>query len=47
MAKPVLEIKDLKVNFQTYAGVVKALDHAMLEVAKVEALGRVGESGSG
>lgn len=47
MAKPVLEIKDLKVNFQTYAGVVKALDHVMLEVAKGEAHGLVGESGCG
>ncbi|MGD0396327.1 MAG: ABC transporter ATP-binding protein [Nitrososphaerales archaeon] len=45
--KPVLEIKDLRVNFQTYAGVVKALDGVMLRVGKGEALGLVGESGCG
>ena len=46
-ASPVLDIKDLKVDFTTYAGVVKALDGVRLEVKKGEALGLVGESGCG
>ncbi len=45
--RPVLEIKDLRVNFQTYAGVVKALDGVELSISKGEALGLVGESGCG
>jgi peptide/nickel transport system ATP-binding protein len=45
--RPVLDIKDLRVDFQTYAGVVKALDGVMLSVGKGEALGLVGESGCG
>ena len=46
-ASPVLDIRDLKVDFTTYAGVVKALDGVILEVRKGEALGLVGESGCG
>jgi peptide/nickel transport system ATP-binding protein len=45
--RPVLDIKDLRVDFQTYAGVVKALDGVMLSIGKGEALGLVGESGCG
>jgi peptide/nickel transport system ATP-binding protein len=43
----VLDIEGLKVDFQTYAGVVKALDGVILSVARGEALGLVGESGCG
>jgi peptide/nickel transport system ATP-binding protein len=43
----VLTVKDLRVNFRTYAGVVKALDGVNLSVRKGEVLGLVGESGSG
>lgn len=44
---PVLDVVDLKVDFTTYAGVVKALDGVIFSVRKGEALGLVGESGCG
>lgn len=47
MADPVLRVHDLKVNFYTYDGVVKALDGVSLEVAPRETLGLVGETGCG
>lgn len=40
-------IRGLKVNFYTYAGVVKALDGINLEVRQGETLGLVGETGCG
>ncbi|MGH9918848.1 MAG: ABC transporter ATP-binding protein [Nitrososphaerales archaeon] len=43
----ILTIKDLKVNFHTFAGQVKALDGVNLSVRRGEVLGLVGESGSG
>jgi peptide/nickel transport system ATP-binding protein len=43
----VLEISGLKVNFNTYAGVVKALDGVELTLNTGEILGLVGESGCG
>ena len=42
-----LEVKDLKVHFQTDDGIVKAVDGVSYEVEKGQALGIVGESGSG
>ena len=42
-----LEIRDLKVVFRTYAGIVKAIDGIDLTVYKHELLGLVGESGCG
>jgi len=42
-----LEVKELKVIFNTYAGVVKALDGIDLKVYRGEVLGLVGESGCG
>ena len=42
-----LEVKDLRVVFKTYAGIVKALDGIDLKVSKREILGLVGESGCG
>ena len=42
-----LEVKGLRVVFNTYAGVVKALDGIDLSVYKGEVLGIVGESGCG
>jgi len=42
-----LEIKDLKTNFNTYDGVVKALDGVDLSVKDGEIFGLVGETGSG
>lgn len=43
----ILMIRDLKVNFYTYEGVVKALDGINLYVKKGESLGLVGETGCG
>jgi peptide/nickel transport system ATP-binding protein len=47
MAEPVLRVRDLKVNFYTYDGVVQALDGVALDVAPRETLGLVGETGCG
>jgi len=43
----ILEIKNLKVNFTTYRGIVKALNHVNLKLYAHEVLGLVGESGCG
>ena len=42
-----LQVKDLRVDFHTYAGEVKALEGVNLEVHRGEILGLVGESGCG
>ncbi len=42
-----LEVKDLRTYFYTYAGVVKAVDGVSFTVDRGEVLGIVGESGSG
>ena len=47
MAVPVLSIEDLKIDFQTYDGVVNAVRGVSLQVERGEVLGVVGESGSG
>ncbi|MBK0326091.1 ABC transporter ATP-binding protein [Rhodobacteraceae bacterium F11138] len=44
---PLLQIKDLKVQFATRAGIVQALRGVSLAVRPGETLGLVGESGSG
>jgi oligopeptide/dipeptide ABC transporter ATP-binding protein len=44
---PVLEVRDLHVEFPTDEGVVKAVDGVSFEVGRHEVLGIVGESGSG
>lgn len=46
-AQPLLEVNDLTVEFATRRGVVKAVQHVNISVAKGETLGIVGESGSG
>src|SRR4030088_3188881 len=46
-AQPLLDVKDLTVEFQTRRGVVKAVEHVDISIAKGETLGIVGESGSG
>src|ERR1700712_4309838 len=46
-AQPLLDIHDLTVEFATRRGVVKAVQHVNISVAKGETLGIVGESGSG
>lgn len=47
MSETVLEVRDLKTYFYTYAGVVKALDGVNLTVREGETLGLVGETGCG
>jgi peptide/nickel transport system ATP-binding protein len=44
---PLLDIKDLTVEFQTRRGIVKAVKNIDLQVSKGETVGIVGESGSG
>jgi peptide/nickel transport system ATP-binding protein len=44
---PLLAVKDLTVEFATRRGVVRAVEHVDLTVAKGETLAIVGESGSG
>lgn len=47
MTKPILQIDDLHVHFNTSDGVVKAINGASLELNPGEIVGLVGESGSG
>src|SRR5882672_2583281 len=46
-APPLLDVNDLTVEFATRRGVVRAVQHVNIYVAKGETLGVVGESGSG
>src|ERR1700742_5150211 len=46
-AQPLLDVNDLTVEFATRRGIVKAVQHINIQVAKGETLGIVGESGSG
>ena len=47
MNKKILEVKNLSVSFNTYAGEVKALRDVSFSVDRGETLAIVGESGSG
>jgi peptide/nickel transport system ATP-binding protein len=47
MTAPVLSVRDLKVEFVTRRGILKAIDGISFEIAKGEVLGVVGESGAG
>jgi peptide/nickel transport system ATP-binding protein len=47
VADPLLDVRDLKVHFETADGVVKSVDGVSFTVERGETLGVVGESGSG
>ncbi|MBN9083974.1 MAG: ABC transporter ATP-binding protein [Rhizobiales bacterium 62-17] len=46
-AQPLLDVRDLTVEFATRRGTVRAIEHIDISLAKGETLGIVGESGSG
>jgi peptide/nickel transport system ATP-binding protein len=46
-ALPLLDVRDLTVEFATRRGIVRAVQHVNISLAKGETLGIVGESGSG
>src|SRR5512144_2452881 len=46
-AIPLLDVRDLTVEFNTRRGIVQAVRHVDLSIAKGETVGIVGESGSG
>ena len=47
MTQPVLEVKNLHIEFPTRRGVLKAVDNVSFSIAPGEVLGVVGESGAG
>ena len=47
MSRPLLEVKDLNVEYRTEDGVVRAVEHLNLGLNKGETLGLVGETGAG
>ena len=47
MSEPLLDVRDLRTEFHTDDGIVKAVDGVSFTVEPGQALGIVGESGSG
>ena len=47
MTIPLIDVRDLTVEFTTRRGIVRAIEHVNIAVAKGQTVGIVGESGSG
>ncbi len=47
MSEPLIEVKDLRVEFDVRAGIVKAVDGLTMTINRGETLGVIGESGCG
>src|ERR687897_44559 len=47
VVQPVLSVRDLRVEFVTRRGILKAIDGISFDIGKGEVLGVVGESGAG
>ena len=47
VTEPLIEVRDLSVNFQTPAGAVEAVKGVSFTIGRGESLALVGESGSG
>lgn len=47
MKQPLLQVKDLTVEYQTDESVAKAVNHVSLSVNRKETIGLVGETGAG
>ncbi|HEY65446.1 MAG TPA: ABC transporter ATP-binding protein [Caldilineae bacterium] len=47
MSEPLVEVKDLRVQFDVREGIIKAVDGATFEVKRGQTLGVIGESGCG
>lgn len=45
--EPIIEIRDLSVDFQTNSGTLRAVDHVTMNINRGEIVGIIGESGSG
>ena len=47
LVEPLIEVKDLRVEFDVRAGIVKAVDGLNLTIHRGKTLGVIGESGCG
>ena len=47
LSEPLIEVKDLRVEFDVRAGIVKAVDGLSLTIQRGKTLGVIGESGCG
>ena len=47
MSEPLIQIKDLRIEYPSHFGIVRAVDIPMLDIRQGEVLGLVGESGCG